>query len=184
MLKGYYRKLLPSLMVIFFLFLFVSSALSVTYTSIANGNWTATSTWTGGTVPPITGGIVPSADTINIRHEVDYNAAHSTFKNNGTVLVQPVTGTTAILKFPTGVSVENLATGIFKVINGQFIQCRFLNCDDGVPASTEGSGNWKNIGGMVEIRNANVEVAQDWVNESGGTRIVVDKHLRKSNPVF
>jgi uncharacterized repeat protein (TIGR01451 family) len=153
--------------------------LLVTYTTIADGNWTAASTWQGGSIPPTD---VSSGDTINIRHTVQYDTGVN-LKNEGVIRIEPVAGTTARLNVPTGINVENLSSGEFYVINAAFVQHRFLDENNGEtwsgtsPGSLLNSGTFKNIGGVVEVINSYVEVAQDWVSEGGGTRLFVNSCL-------
>lgn len=172
------RTAIPAIVLILTLGVVSAFAHTATFTTVADGDWTNPATWDASGVPG-TASTIPSNHTINIRHTVNYNTGNP-LKNNGTIRIQPVLGTTATLNFPTNINVENLSTGKFFVINGAFLQCRFVNCDDGQPyfgnnpQGLKNSGTWKNIGGMVELRNANVEVAQDWVNESGGSRLMID----------
>src|SRR6185295_15024929 len=48
----------------------VLSATSQTYTTVAAGNWSSPSTWSGGTIPNSTVGF---GKTINIKHSVVYD---------------------------------------------------------------------------------------------------------------
>jgi len=147
------------------------------YTTIANGNWSATSTWQGGNVPP-TGSDIPATTTINIRHTVNYNTGHP-IKNRGTIRIEPVTGTIARLNVPTGINVENFSTGKWYIINSSFVQFRWTNgLDNSSPTGGKHSGTFKNIGGYVEVLNSYVEIAQDWTSESGGQRLFVNSCLR------
>ncbi|NNE66899.1 MAG: hypothetical protein HKN33_10060, partial [Pyrinomonadaceae bacterium] len=174
--KGFYVRLCKGAGAFVIAFTFASVSLAATFTTISDGNWSSASTWQGGNIPN-TASDIPSGDTINIRHTLNYNTGNP-LKNQGTINIQPVLGTTAILNFPTNINVENYGT--FNVVNGQFLQCRFADCDDGQPYTgtnpqgNANSGTWKNIGGTVLLQNANVEVAQDWVSESGGKRTMLD----------
>jgi uncharacterized repeat protein (TIGR01451 family) len=137
-----------------------------TYTTIANGNWASASTWLNGSVPP-TASDIPSTTIINIRHTVTYNTGNP-LKNRGEIRIEPITGTTAQLTLPTGLTVENYPTGKFIINNAALTQFRFVG---GGNSGTTQSGNFKNLGGRVEANNAYVEVAQDWTSENGGVRI-------------
>lgn len=174
--NGFLASVIPCL----FVLLFVNAAYSVTYNTIADGNWNSASTWDAAGIPP-TASNIPASDTINIRHTVTYNTGNP-IKNDGTIRIQSMVNTMAALLVPTNINVENFAPSPrgFYVIGGAFLQCRFVPCNDGQPYSGNNpgaaiqSGTFKNIGGYVELKNANVEVAQDWTSESGGTRLVTD----------
>lgn len=175
--KGFF----PTSLVSLFLILFCAvTSYGITYTTVQNGNWNSASTWDANGVPP-TSSDIPSGDVINIRHTVAYNTGNP-IKNRGTIRIQPVGGSTAILNVPTNINVENFAASPqgFYIINGSFLQCRFVPCNDGQtysgnnPGATKQSGTFKNIGGFVRLDTADVEVAQDWTNESGGIREMVN----------
>jgi hypothetical protein len=149
-----------------------------TYTTIADGNWSAAATWLGGSVPP-TASDIPATAVINIRHSVAYNTGNP-IKNRGVIRIEPIIGTTAILTVPTGINVENYSTGSFYILNATYRQCRFTPCNNGEPYSgtnpgaPKQAGTFKNLGGYIEVRNSAVEIAQDWTSETGGTRLIVD----------
>lgn len=146
-----------------------------TYTTIANGNWNNAATWQGGIIPPNMNPL-PNGATVNIRHTVNFNIGGN-IGINGTMRIQPFAGSTARLNVPTGINVEIYSTGRFYIFDGSYVQYRFVPGNDGEPYSgnTPGaaiqSGTFKNIGGFIECRNFYVEIAQDWTNESNGTRI-------------
>jgi gliding motility-associated-like protein len=146
-----------------------------TYTTIANGNWNTAATWQGGSIPP-TAGTIPSTAIINIRHTVAYNTGNN-IDNDGTIRIQPITSTTARLDVPTGINLNNFSNGKVYVINGSYVQFRFVPGNDGQPYSGNApgaalqSGTFKNTGGFVQLLNGYVEIAQDWVNESNGIRV-------------
>src|SRR5688572_12495611 len=56
---------------------------AATYTSIASGIWTNSTTWQGGAIPPST---LPAGDVVNIHHVVTYNLPND-FEISGTVNV-------------------------------------------------------------------------------------------------
>lgn len=159
--------------------LFANTAYSqTTYNTIANGNWSSSSTWQGGNVPP-TGSNIPASAVVNIRHTVAYDTGNP-IKNDGTIRIEPIAGTVARLNVPTGINFDNFAPSPrgFYVINGAFVQCRFSTCNNGetyngnTPGAPLQSGTIKNIGGYANVRNSTIEIAQDWTNETGGTRII------------
>lgn len=174
--KGFFSTSFLSLF--FVLFLAVTSY-GITYTTVQDGNWNSASTWAGGLIPPSVNPL-PSGDVINIRHRVTFNIS-GPIKNNGTIRIQPFMGSTATLTVPSGVDVENSAVKPqgFYIINATYRQCRFAACDDGqsTPA-TEQDGKFTNKGGYLELDTADVEVAKDWKNESGGERITTNSCVR------
>ncbi|MBC8315447.1 MAG: LruC domain-containing protein [Bacteroidales bacterium] len=160
-----FRKFITGILAVtVILFLTSTQLLATDYTTIADGNWTSSSTWQGGSVPPT--GDIPSSVNIFIRHAVDYNSGND-LKNEGTIRIEPTTGTTAKLIIPHGVNVEILSSGELYVINGYFLQYRFIG---GGNSGTQQDGNFKNIGGYVKVQNSVMEVSQDFTSESGGER--------------
>jgi uncharacterized repeat protein (TIGR01451 family) len=151
------------------LFSAFSAYAQTVYTSVQNGNWSSASTWTCSgpgcaATPP--NNPIPSTVTINIRHRVVFNLSNN-IGNNGTINIEPITGTVAELFVPDGVSFENFSTGKMFITNAALVQYRFVG--GGNSGQSQG-GVWKNIGGTIRVINSYVEVAQDWVNESGGKR--------------
>ncbi|NJN35453.1 MAG: hypothetical protein HC817_15540, partial [Saprospiraceae bacterium] len=136
-----------------------------TYTTIANGNWNSASTWQGGNIPSSS---IGATDIVNIRHIIAYNTGMN-IAIDGTLRIEPTSGTTARLDIPTSINVENNSTGKVYIINGAFAQCRFDGC--GNSGVFKMRVRLKNIGGYIEILNSYVEIAQDWTSESGGKRI-------------
>jgi hypothetical protein len=171
---GRYTSLIRFLAVFAFLFLTgATPLLAQTFTTIADGNWSSAGTWSGGTVPT-TSGNFPSTYIINIRHTVDWNSSNS-INNDGVVRIEPIVGTTARLNLPTNVNVEN--TGEWYIINAALIQFRFVGGGD---SGTPQSGTFKNKGGLVDVQNSIVEIAQDWTNEKdaeGAVRTFVNSCL-------
>ncbi|MBL4643906.1 MAG: hypothetical protein JKY44_09985, partial [Flavobacteriaceae bacterium] len=173
---------LSTLLLLIMLSLGLQSKLSAqTYTSIKDGNWTASSTWQGGSVPPT--GNISNGITININHLINYNSGNS-IDNDGIIRIErkAATITKASLEFPTGINFNNNSTGEVYIIDGAFYQCRFDDCGNGDTSkgesTTKQSGTFKNIGGFIYVDRGSVEVAQDWTGESGGTRIFIDSCLK------
>lgn len=148
-----------------------------TYTTIANGNWSSAATWQGGSVPP-TAANIPAGAIVRIRHTVNYDTGNA-LRNQGEIRIQPVPGTTAKLNVPGGIFIENWAGGTFVIVNGALVQCRFAPCNDGQPyvgnspTAQQQTGSFRNLGGIVELRGSNIEIAQSWTN-LGGTSFMVD----------
>lgn len=153
-----------------------------TYTSIANGNWGAASTWQDGLVPPREPEI-PATATILIRHQIVCESG-STLKLRGTIRIEPITGTTARLSILCGENVEVLAGGKLLINGGSYYQPRFVAGDDGQPydgnnpTGAKNSGSLKNIGGLVEVDYGYVEIPESWTTESGGSSIFRNSCLK------
>jgi hypothetical protein len=194
-MREYFGVLRGCVFVIAFVLFSVGAAQAVTYTTIADGNWSSAATWSGGQIPPSS---LTTGNTIEIRHTVSYNVAQPII-NRGTIRIQPFAGSTARLLVPTNINVENYAAKPqgFYIINASFLQCRFgphpsnpqpspglCTNNNGEPYSGTApqapklSGTFKNIGGYVEVINADVEVAQDWTSENGGERLMMNSCLR------
>lgn len=168
-------KIVTNSLCLFFLLVFNHSVcLSSTYRSIANGNWSNSSTWQGGSIPPST---LPAGDSVFVRHSVTYNLSNN-MEMNGVLWIEPVSGFNGSLTIINGRNVEIGASGKFIVRNGTFLQRRFTSGNDGQPYSgnnpgaTSQSGNFTNKGGYINILNSYVEVAQNWNSENGGVRII------------
>ncbi len=160
-------RLLGSKKIFFSLgFLFMSTLMfGATYTSIQNGNWQSSSPWIGGSVPSSD---IGSGDIVNIHHHVIYNNG-SDLKNNGKVYITPKTSgsnqtTTARMEVPGGRSVFNYEGAEWYIVDAEFIQYRFSG---GGNSGTNQSGKWLNEKGFVYIKNAYMEIAQDWDNTEG-----------------
>ena len=139
------------------------------FRTVQDGNWSSPATWAGGLVPQ-TGSDISSNTTITINHVVNYNTGNP-IKNRGTIRIQtPLDGGRAQLNVPTNINFENYASGKVYITNAAYTQYRFVN---GGSFGTKNSGTFKNIGGYVEVRDSFVEVAQDWVSESGGNRLFI-----------
>jgi uncharacterized repeat protein (TIGR01451 family) len=136
------------------------------FVTIANGFWTSASTWQGGNVPD-TSDALPNGTEIYIHHILDYNAGEN-IKNFGLIRIEPLPDTIARLNVPTGINVDNQETGEIYIINGAYVQHRFVG---GGNSGTPNGGTFKNEGGYVEVINSYVEVAQDWTSNKQGTRI-------------
>src|SRR5688572_28719064 len=135
-----------------------------TYFTINNGNWNSATTWVNGNIPNAD---TLANETIFIRHTVNYNIS-SAFKNNGVLRIEPFIGTTANLIVPTAINFENLSGGRIYIQSGAYTQYRFIGGgDSGIPQS----GTFKNIDGIVRIRNSRVEVAQGFTSENTGSRL-------------
>jgi hypothetical protein len=144
--------------------LFLSLSLQAqTYTTIANGPWTGSSTWQGGTVPP-TNGTITSGMVINIKHMVTYSS--SSITNSGTINIANPGGVAPGLQVASGINITNNSTGVINVNSGELRQYRFVG---GGESGTAQTGSFTNNGGKVYITNSFVEIAQNWTNQSGGT---------------
>jgi hypothetical protein len=146
------------------LILFMSlSPQAQTYTTISNGPWASSSTWQGGTVPPINGTIT-SGVVINIQHMVTYS--NSSITNSGTINIANPDGVAPGLQVASGINITNNSTGVINVNGGELRQYRFVG---GGESGTAQTGSFTNNGGKVYITNSFVEIAQNWTNQSGGT---------------
>ena len=137
-----------------------------TYTSVKNGSWSNASTWQGGVVPPVDGNIT-SAMIINIRHRVSYSGA--SINNQGTITITNTGGPSPRLSVASGISVSNNVGGKFSIINAEYKQNRFIGGGEtGVPQS----GSFINAGGLAEVKNSYVEVAENFFNQNMGVRVI------------
>lgn len=142
-----------------------------TYTTIAPGNWSSTSTWLAGAVPPPN--IGPGA-TVNINHRVIYNLSND-LEIAGKVFI---TGDT--LRFPNvasaagqGRSIKVLEDGVLSVINGGLIMPIFLT------NGAQNNGNIINDKGYVRFQGSYLELGQNY--SSTGTGIPNDGGRRFTN---
>jgi Secretion system C-terminal sorting domain len=143
--------------------LFVSLNIKAqTYTTIANGAWTSSSTWSGGNVPP-TNGTITSGMVINIKHMVTYSS--SSISNSGTINISNPGGIAPGLQVASGINITNNSTGVINVTGAELRQYRFSG---GGESGTAQTGSFTNNGGKVYITNSFVEIAQNWTNQSGG----------------
>lgn len=134
------------------------------YKTIASGNWSNASIWQDGFIPPAEN---PAGGVINILHEVNFNLPENLIKNYGTFRIESSAGVAARLNMPSGAHFENYSTGKVYITNAHYSQYRFAG--GGNSGSAQG-GTFKNYGGMVRVVNSSIEVAQDWITESGGSR--------------
>ena len=159
-----------SLLVVLGLFLGLSVE-AQTYTTIANGAWTSSSTWQGGSVPP-TNGSITSGMVINIKHTVTYSS--SSISNSGTINISNTGGIAPALKVASGINITNNSTGVINVNEGELRQYRFSG---GGESGTSQTGSFVNNGGKVNITTGFVEIAQNWTNQNGGTVVFNNSSL-------
>src|SRR5687767_12042247 len=104
-----------------------------TYTTTADGNWSSSSTWSGGLVPPNT---INAGVTVNINHRIIYDQSND-LDIHGSMII-----TNDTLRFPnngtngTGKTIFVRATGYIQVTDGGIILPVFL---------TNGSNNGGNF---------------------------------------
>lgn len=141
-----------------------STAQAQTFSTRMNGNWNNPATWTAGFVPPL--GTLLVTATININHVVTYNS-NLDIINLGTLKIVNTTGTVPALILPSGVKFTNGLTGKVVITDAELRQHRFVG---GGNSGTPQTGEFKNSGGIVEIKNSKIEIAGKWVNDAGGKR--------------
>ena len=145
------------------------SANAQTYTTIANGLWSAASTWQGGNIPNASN--IPASAVINIKHVVSYTGGNIT--NSGTVNINNNQSVSPKLLLPSGVTITNNASGTINIINAELRQYRFVaGLELGVPQT----GSFVNSG-RLQITNSFVEIAQDWTNQNGGVVVFRNSSL-------
>jgi hypothetical protein len=160
------KRSLLNIVLVIIVTMFLSLSLQAqTYTTIANGPWTSSSTWKSGSVPP-TNGTITSGMVINIKHMVTYSS--SSITNSGKIIISNVGGVSPGLQVASGINITNNSTGIINVIGGELRQYRFVG---GGESGTAQTGSFKNNGGYVNLNTSFIEIAQNWTNQSGGTVI-------------
>jgi Secretion system C-terminal sorting domain len=137
-----------------------------TYTSVKNGSWNNASTWQDGIVPPVDGNIT-STMIINIKHRVSYSAA--SINNQGIITVANLDGPSPRLSVVSGVSITNNVGGKIYIENAEYRQYRFIG---GGQTGIAQTGSLINAGGFVEVKNSYVEVAENFINQNMGVRVV------------
>lgn len=142
-----------------------------TYTTISNGLWSSASTWQGGNIP--SSGTIASSATINIRNVVTYDLSNN-ISNYGTINISNSNGLSARLVVPTNINFENFIGGSLIITNGEYRQYRFTG---GGETGTNQNGSFKNTGGYIKTVNSNIEVANDWINQLGGLRVLKNSLL-------
>ena len=150
----------PSLVIILLFLSFTVKA--QTYTTIANGAWSNAATWQGGTIPPVDGKITAGM-VINIKHRVSYTAAN--IDNEGIINISNTGKASPRLIIANGIDITNKTGGQVIINDAELRQYRFTNRKQ---SGTTQTGNFKNDGGLVDVRNSYVEIAEDWTNENGG----------------
>lgn len=141
----------------------VQVAKSQTYTTITNGAWTSAATWQGGSIPNAAN--VPSTAVINIRHIVTYSGGN--ILNNGTINIANPGAVSPKLIVASGVTLQISSTGKLYMNNAEYRQYRFAGgLETGVPQA----GSIINQGGVVDIKDSYIEVAENFENKNSGTR--------------
>src|SRR5687768_11993772 len=147
---------------IFGLFLLLhTNGLAVTYTSIADGNWTNPATWAGGLVP---GSTIAAADIVNIGHVVTYDNAND-LEVFGMVNILNGTFRTALTGNGENKSVFIRPGGEWNMCNARMFLPIF-NCGYDCFTGANKSGNFSNNGGSITIHNSTVQIAQNWEDVS------------------
>gem|GEM_PF-781678 len=131
-----------------------------TYTTVASGNWTSPSTWSGGIVPSfnITSGMV-----VNIRHRVVCDLA------NDIVIAGRVNVVGDTLRYPTSFTKKTtiVSTGQLVVFNGGISQDMSVRSADLIVN-----------GGYVKFENARVSINKTFDAVSGGKRSIKNSIVR------
>ncbi len=141
-----------------------------TYTTIANGAWSSASTWQGGNIPNANN--ITLTTVIKIKHVITYTG--SDINNSGTINIDNNGGISPRLILPAGITITNNLTGKIYVTNAELRQYRFVG---GGESGTAQTGDFKNIGGYVQITNSFVEIARDWSNETAGVVVFRNSSL-------
>lgn len=140
-----------------------------TYTTIANGNWSSPSTWSGGIVPPTT---LNSSQIVNINHSVIYNQGNDLTINGGQLNI------TDTLHFPnngstgTGRSIFVNNNGLLSVISGALIMPVLLT------NGSNNSGNIKADAGRIVFIDSYTEIAQNWEATNNSRRKFINSCLK------
>ena len=158
------KKMLFFLLFIVILIIPYSGFAQVTWTSTGvNGLWNNAATWTvtggGATTPGIT---IASGNSVFVNHTVTYNEAGDLTINSGALLkIQDDTLKTIAID---GRSIMNYGTT--EIRNAALVIPMFQT--DG---TTPANGSFENkTGGAVIVRDAYIEIAEDWAADEGSTR--------------
>jgi len=146
------------------------TASAQTYTTIANGSWSSASTWQGGSIPNANN--ITATMVINIKHVITYTG--SSINNSGTIKITSNGGLCPRLIVAGGINITNNLTGKIYVTDAELRQYRFAG---GGESGTSQSGNFKNSGGYVAIKNSFVEIARTWTNELAGVVVFRNSSL-------
>ncbi len=126
---------------------------AVTYTTIANGDWTSASTWTGGVIPD---GTLTAGDVVTINHRVNYpENLGNLLIDNGTLTVNKI-----LILNNVNLTMGNTA-GKVNVTNGLIILTN-KNFDN-----TLGIVTFTN--GAVQLCNGNYTVGNNPLAQTNGT---------------
>ena len=148
------------------LYILVSVSVNAqTYNTIANGAWSSAATWQGGTIPNAMN--IPATAVINIRHTVTFSGA--SILNNGTININNPAGISPRLIVVSGVSLTNNVGAKIYINNGEYRQYRFLG---GGETGTAQTGSIINAGGYIAITNSYAEVAENFINQNMGVRVI------------
>lgn len=159
-------KFFNQLMLIVFVLALCVSVKGQTYTSIKNGAWNNASTWQGGIIPPVDGNILAGM-VINVKHRVSYSGIN--INNSGTINITNPGGPSPRLSVASGITITNNTGGIFTINNGEYKQSRFVG---GLQVGIPQTGSFINAGGLLDVRNSFMEVAENLVNQNMGIRFI------------
>jgi len=170
-----------------------ASHIIVTYTTISDGNWTASSTWLGGVVP----GNDLNGDIVNINHRVNYNNSNDLEISNGALNINHILdvngrnikmeNSSGSINLDTGLllidnaNLElkdgsiNLSASAIQICNGSFV--------DESSGGTNGDGYIFNGSGDIEDKNpGNFSLDIAWCSYGSGSGLPTAENCAVAEP--
>jgi hypothetical protein len=156
-----------------------NSAQAITYTAVASGNFSSSTTWSGGLTPPSTllidAVIIPSGITVTLDQNQMLNGTLSNFTVNGTLMSSVSSGNSLVL---TGgslagsgmIDVDSMVLGLSSGFGftGTINADRFTSI-----GSTVSSNATVVVNNALELRNSDLDLGSGNLSLSSGARIIV-----------
>jgi hypothetical protein len=156
-----------------------NSAQAITYTAVASGNFSSSTTWSGGLTPPSTllidAVVIPSGITVTLDQNQMLNGTLSNFTVNGTLASSTSAGNSLVL---TGgslsgngmIDVDSMVLGLSSGFGftGTINADRFTSI-----GSTVSSNATVVVNNALELRNSDLDLGSGNLSLSSGARIIV-----------